>query len=169
VNAADAYRAKIKEKTFDLALPSGNTVKVILPPLHTWIAMGQVPPFFLKSVTQLWSGASEENLMLGLTPEEELEIMRSFCELVMAACIEPRVVAENPGEGEIAILEMPAADRDRISAWCLAGGPGLAVSVSGGEVEPQRLEQFPDLKAGHTTAENSARGQDLRLPAERIA
>jgi hypothetical protein len=166
MNAAEKYRAKVKEKTFELELPSGNTIKVIVPPLHTWIAMGQVPPFFLKAVSNLWGGAGAESvLQMGLSEEEQFEIVKTFCELIIAACVEPRVVERDPADGEIAITEMPAADRDKIAAWCLAGGPGLSIPTAGGEVEPERLTSFPDATPGHTNAAPRGNLEDVRLPS----
>jgi hypothetical protein len=163
MNAAEKYRAKVKEKTFDLELPSGNTIKVILPPVQTWMAMGAVPPFYLKLVSQQWSGTPDD-LQMQFSPAEMMEIIKGFCEIVCAACVEPRVIASgDPGEGELSILEIPPADRDTIVGWCMAGGPGLGVPLKTGEVQPEKLAHFPDSSPVAATAPSGTRGEDIRM------
>jgi hypothetical protein len=165
MNAADLYRSKIREKPYALALPSGAMIKVILPPVQTWLAMGAVPPFYLKMISDQWSGGA--TVTPTYSTEEMLAVVKAFCELILAACVEPRVVEGTPEEGEISLLEMPSEDRDAIAAWCLAGGPGRGVSVGAGEVEAERLVRFPDGAEGGADAPAGSHGEDLRMSAER--
>lgn len=159
--SADAWAAKASiqsapARTVALRLPSGAVVEARRPPLDAWIASGKLP----QALTQAsLAAAGEEAAATNAAPAGEdnaLEIVNGFIamgKLVAETVVNPRIVLESPGPGEILAAAIPDQDFAFLMHWIISGAPDVPVAMANGkEVSVDALAGFRDDEARRAPA-----------------
>lgn len=119
-------------------LPSGNTARLRKPSLLTMMRQGQIPNHLsMAAVTAATGEASPDYARTA----ELIEFM------VIAAFVEPEVVADSPGEGQLSIDQVSDQDKTFVMGWVQSearavesfrdDGSGVAGGGDGGDVRDQ--------------------------------
>lgn len=112
ITPVSEIKKRAKEMMVDgelVKLPSGIVVRLARPSLSKMIKEGMIPDHLVSAaVTQLQGGRV-------LTAKEVKDSIGVMEEIMMAGFVQPRLVRENPQEGEITFDDL--GDDDRAAAY----------------------------------------------------
>lgn len=115
----EAARAGREARAERLELPSGAVILAAKPEPLEWILSGRIPQRLLGAALGAAQGEAA-GAAREMTREEIIELAEFAAELVRASVVAPRL---GEGEDEIALEELPIADRAFIFEWaCRALG-----------------------------------------------
>jgi hypothetical protein len=143
---------KPREEGYLVELPSGRMARLGQVDLSSLLLKGDIPDFLTPTVSELLFGTvTEEQFNEDFSPEQMLARGKGYLEFINAICkasfIEPRIANGSPGEGEIAIEDVPLDDRSFVFSIAIHGVEVLRSFRVGQEeaVEPVRdSEDEPD-------------------------
>jgi hypothetical protein len=116
---------KLREEGELLELPSGNFARLRPIALIELIHLGHVPNQLLTVAYSLMGGDQDDVS----TPEEQVDRLRNFSQLVQIVCkaafVEPKIVDEPTQDNEITFFDLSEDDRLFVYAW--ARSPQLSL------------------------------------------
>jgi hypothetical protein len=140
-----------RDASVEIELPSGAVVRACRPGVEHWMLRGRMPEA-LSAVVLALTGDDRRKL----TPAELAELGRFNRDIVIATVVEPKIVLDAPGDGEIAYGDIPDADAEFLLEWARRA-PEVAslesfrqragLPAAGAGVEDVRPAAEPD--AGH--------------------
>lgn len=143
---------KPREEGYLVELPSGHRARLGPVDLSQMLLDGRIPDLLTPFVTQmLYEGVNEEDLEKQFSPEAVLDRAGETMELINRVCsasfLDPRVVQEDPGDGEILIEDVSIDDRSYVFSLAIYGARALESFRVGQEspVEPVRDGEDDDV------------------------
>lgn len=164
---ASEYRKRrpTVEMTGDITLPSGAVFKMRRPPFDIWMAAGKIPQAFLRAMLEAQQGGN--NAVASFTTTETLEGLTFLTEAVIYASVEPKLAIESDDPDVLLLSDLDGDDFKFLTSWIQSGSPGVPVrTLSGGEVQPEKLTRFRQKRPGGSVASNSDHGNEVRSEAE---
>lgn len=148
MKASDYRKNKQKgELTGKVQLPSGAEFVMRRPPLDVWIAAGKVPQSFLRAMLEAQQGSATPD-SINLNAEETLAGLEFITELVIYACVEPKVGLAPESDDVLDLAELEPEDFQFLTQWVQNGCPGVPVKTKTGEVELPKLQRFRQKRPG---------------------
>ncbi len=135
------------ERGVDLELPSGMVVRAVRPDPETWMLHGRLPTSLAAAI----KAAKDNGAAEAPSDDQILAFGRFYHDVIVTAVVRPRIVAADPGDGEIAYAEIPGEDLDFIYKWATR------------QAEVADLASF---RAHRRDAGAGDHGQDLRPAAK---
>jgi hypothetical protein len=148
MKASDYRKNKQKgELTGTIQLPSGASFVMRRPPLDVWIAAGKVPQSFLRAMLEVQQGANTPD-SINLSAEETMAGLEFVTELIIYACVEPKVGLSPSSPDILDLAELEPEDFTFLTQWVQNGCPGVPVKTKAGEVELPKLQRFRQKQPG---------------------
>ncbi len=117
---------KVKNKFFELVLPSGQKVKVCHPHIFDLVKLGVLPSGILQKVFKMSMFVENQKLDISKAEDEDLQILMTVIDkFVLYAVLEPKIVVSNPKEDEIEINDIPTEDKMYIFSRLTGSEEGL--------------------------------------------
>lgn len=176
MSKASKFREKLaqrEEQTCEKVF-AGLPFKLRRVGLDTLIVAGVLPESFYRELLSVRSGRSEhsapEDLINSLDADAQYALMLAGPKIVIAAVVEPRIVAGNPGEDEISLFEIPDEAKSEIVQWVMAGCPDLPIRLKGGgEIKRDDLARFRQKQTGGKPFTLEPDGAEIREASQPIA
>ena len=133
--------------------------------VHEWMRQGRLPQFFADTIRQSQSQGVAATVDEDSITQEELVDYHNFKrDFVIAATVEPKIVAEDrelkEGEVSYSLLHERCPDIvEGIFRWTIAGSPDISVKTKGGETSIAEIDSF---RSGGEDKSAPVSGDDLQ-------